>query len=213
MSSSSDPMAFPNDDHSTGRRNAERTPGAWAAAAVVLAVGALIFGVMADRRASDLAERVAQLERAESSDGDDTGSSIATQGTVASGASSTTTADDPLRAGRVPADEAAAKSDVQRLVRSVFGAARGAESLVDDPTGVDVAMAAFAASGGPGRPAFSEIRFTSSTGGYAEFRLSHSSGQSLANQRVGVVAIGPVWMLQRSSVCAVFEALDSPCGD
>lgn len=200
--------SYPTSESDARRRRSDRTPGAWAAAAVVIAVGALIFAVSADRRASSLVKRVAALET------DVADSAVAVERSGSVPRSSTTASDvveDPLVAGERPADVEAASAEIRELVDIVFGREPTTGQVVDDPTGVDEASAGFAAEGGATRIAFSSVDFTSSTDGFAEFRIYHDGGRLLDDQRVEAVAIGSAWRLTRESVCLVFDRLGFAC--
>ena len=181
----------------------ESTTGAWAAAAVVLAVGALAFGVVAQVRATDLEDRVTQLEA---------------QGrqpiaAVAPGRSTTT-----LRT--VDAGNVAAETAVRHAFGAVYDASTPASerlAAVDDPRGVEQAFRQAATGQFSGQATqasvnVSAVNFTSETGARVSYEIL-IGGQPRFTDRIGPAAlVGGAWRVSRTTVCTDLQLVGATCG-
>ncbi|MFN8053141.1 MAG: hypothetical protein U0Q22_16970 [Acidimicrobiales bacterium] len=187
--------------------------GAWAAAAVVLAVGALVFGVLAHIRITDLEDRVAALE----ADGDTrTGTTPAATG-FRENIGSTTIAT-PAAIG--PADPVAARAAVVAAFGSVYDGTNGIEvrlRMIDDPTGVEQAIRSL--QSGPNALAVNaatvnvnDVTFTSPTRASVIYGIA-VSGQPAALGRTGEARVeAGAWKVTRATVCGDLAAAGGSCG-
>jgi hypothetical protein len=184
--------------------NRESTTGAWAAAAVVLAVGALAFGVVAQVRATDLEDRVTQLE------------ALGRQpiAAVAPGRSTTTT----LRT--VDAGNIAAETAVRHAFGAVYDASTPASerlAAVDDPRGVEQAFRQAATGQFSGQATqasvnVSAVNFTSETGARVSYEIL-IGGQPRFTDRIGTAAlVGGAWRVSRTTVCTDLQLVGATCG-
>jgi len=197
------------DEDGRGEDNA----GAWAAAAVVLALGGLGFGVAAQLRVGDLEQRVVALERT-AGRRDDTTQEVAAPSTTARA-----DAPDPGDEGKVPGDTAAAEAAVRSAFVVLYDGARPMPdrlAAVDDPRGVDDALKA--ASEGElalqlanTKATVSEVRFTSAA--TAEVRYSVLvNGEPLVDDAAGAARlVDGRWKVTRATICANLEDAGSPC--
>ena len=185
-------------DRGAKPKGRESTNGAWAAAAVVLAIGGLGFGVVAQIRVSDLEDRVTQIQ---------------TVGVSPAAVLSTTIP--PLQATNQAAEA---------LVRHAFGAVydpstAAAERLaaVDDPRGVDVAFKSaasgqFAPQASQASLDITEVEFTSETAARVRYAIL-IGGQPRYVGRIGDASlIGGAWRVSRDTVCADLALVGANCG-
>lgn len=194
------------------------TTGAWAAAAVVLAVGALIFAVLAHLRISELEDRVGVLEAANAA----RAASDPTGGLVDPGPGATLPGPAPTDdvAGTQPADVAAAKESVIAAFGAVYSPTATVDERVrgvDDPTGVAAALRqAIAGPSGTAVTAVTvnvnDVRFTSASRATVIYGLT-MPGQPpvLGRQGEARVAAG-AWKVTRATVCSDLAAVGGDCG-
>lgn len=202
------------------QRERGSTAGAWAAAAVVLALGALIFAVLAHVRITDLEDRVATLEaeassrstRAGLSDGfDETiGSTVGDLGAPSGSA-------DPAAA---PLDAEQARVDVIAAFTAVYDPAAGIESrvrLIDDATGVAAAIRQAAA--GPNGPVIAsvavdvnQVDFVSATRAHVIYGLTVPGQAPILGREGEARVVAGAWKVTRATVCADLEAVGGACG-
>ncbi len=185
-------------------RPADATAGAWAAAAVVLALGALVFGVVAELHAHDLGNRVSRLEAEVASPHPPSG------GGSASGA---TTTSDALQ----PADPQAAQQAIATAFATVYDGSKSSDdrlAYVDDPDGVLDALNR-ATSGSLAtvtqnlQAEVSRVTFTSSVTATVAYSLT-AAGQSA--QRLGSARlVGDTWKVSRATVCADLADAGAAC--
>jgi hypothetical protein len=197
------------DEEGRGEDNA----GAWAAAAVVLALGGLGFGVAAQLRVGDLEQRVLALERTAERRAD------GTQQVAAPSTTATADAPDPGDAGEVPADHDAAEAAVRSAFVVLYDGARPIDdrlAAVDDPRGVEEALRE--ASGGDlalqlanTKATVSDVDFTSSTTASVQFSVL-VNGEQLVEDATGAARlVDGAWKVTRATVCANLEDAGSPC--
>jgi hypothetical protein len=195
------------------RGRAEDSAGAWAAAAVVLALGALGFAVVAQVRVSDLEHRVVALERS-------IDRTAAPPGDV--GSPTTTTprpADDQPVAGDQPANPGAAEAAVRSAFVNLYDGARPiAERVdaVDDPRGVADALGAaaegdFALKVANTRATVSEVIFTSPTTATTRYSVLVNGDPQVADAQGAARFVDGEWKVTRATVCADLEDVGAPC--
>lgn len=185
--------------------------GAWAAAALVLALGALAFAVIAHIRVTDLEGRVAVLE-----------SEIAAgREPLAELPADELPADDPSTdLPAAPSDEAAARAGVIAAFGSVYDPAAAIDDrvrMVDDPTGVGDALRQIAA--GPNAVAVTsatvevnDVNFTSPARAKVVYTVI-APGQAPISGREGEARVdGGTWKVTRATVCADLLAVGGNCG-
>ena len=190
--------------------------GAWAAAALVLALGALIFAVLAHIRVSDLEDRVAVLE----SDAALRPSATTPSGALVDPLGTAPPPTDAAVAASAPADPSQARADIIAAFSSVYDPASGVEArlrLVDDTTGIAAALRQ--AIAGPNGAAVSsatvnvnDVQFLSATRARVIYGLT-VAGQPAALGRSGEARVAAgAWKVTRSTICADLEAVGGACG-
>lgn len=195
-----------------GRR--ESTAGAWAAAALVFALGGLGFGVAAQLRINDLQHRVDRLDARLEAPARPLEPSVTTASTTTSPALSST-----VSGGEEPSDVDAAKDLIATAFSTVYRAklSNGARlALVDDPSGVDAALTA--AASGPNAAIINvttarvdDITFTSPTRATVQYSVL-VPGQTPGSPRSGEARLSSgTWKVTRATVCADLAAVDAPC--
>ena len=197
-----------------GERGAsEGSAGAWAAAAVVLGLGGLLFGVVAQLRISSLESEIAEL-RAEVSATADVSTDDGGDPEGTSVASTTTTT-----SGRQPDDPSAAREGVIEAYTVVYDGSAGQDdrlALIDDPDSVEVAMQ-FAAGGDVGdqfsstRARVDDVTFTSAGDATVRYRVL-VDGVPTLQARIGAAVLdGETWKVTRDTVCADLQEVGAPC--
>jgi hypothetical protein len=190
---------------------AESTAGAWAAAAVVLALGALGFGVASQMQVQDLEHRVDSLER--------TSRFPATTAGAAGAAVATTTA--PAAGGSSGAAvlPGADRSAVEGAYQVVYDGSRPIEDrirYIDDPTGIvasfqTLTSGELASTAAQLRAVVDQVTFTSTMTATVSYRLA-SGGTSGGDERIGSARlVGDTWKVTRSTVCGDLEDAGAPC--
>jgi len=186
-------------DRSAKAKGRESTNGAWAAAAVVLAVGGLGFGVVAQIRVSNLEERVTQIQ---------------TVGSLPAAAAPRTTIP-PLQA-----NNQAAETQVRHAFDAVYDPATAAAerlAAVDDPRGVDVAFKSVA-SGQSARNAsqasldITEVEFTSETAARVRYAILIGGLPRFVGRIGDASFVGGAWRVSRGTVCADLALIGAKCG-
>lgn len=185
------------------RGRAETTAGAWAAAAVVLALGALGFGVATQFELQDMAAKLDRLER----------SDVTTTTTASSPAGSPLISEAGPTESAPPAETAA----VEAAFVALYDGSQPIESrmaYVDDPQGVLAAIQAagpdFARQISLLRATVSRVTFTSTATATVAYALHIDGGEPL--QRLGHArSRDGVWKVSRSTVCADLEIAGARC--
>jgi hypothetical protein len=171
---------------------------------VVLALGALVFGVVAELHAHDLGVRVARLEHAAAQGGTRSSTSPAT--------SPTSTV-----ASLQPADPQQAEQEIDTAFSAVYDGSRPTSerlTYIDDPDGVmdafDKASTGSLAAVTSGlRADVSRVTFTSSVTATVSYSLT-SAGTTA--QRLGSARLtGGTWKVSRSTVCSDLSAAGVAC--
>lgn len=191
--------------------------GAWAAAALVLALGALIFAVLAHIRASDLEGRVGTLESElaarPSPPSPDGALADPPVPTVAPTAVVPTTV-------VPPPDPAQARAEVIAAFASVYDPTSGVDArmrLVDDTTGVAAAIRQ--AEAGPNGAAIStatvnvnDVEFLSPTRAKVIYGLVVPGEAPILGRSGEARVAAGAWKVTRATVCADLEAIGGSCG-
>lgn len=186
------------------------TSAGWAAAAIVVAVGALGFAAVAHIRVTDLESRVAALE------------SAVRDGAVASApgpAAEPLTSAPTVPQESLPADTDAARQQVIAAFESVYNPAPRVEErlrLIDDPSGVQQAITQ-AMRGPNGRAVgaatinVNDVRFTSATWATVIYNLV-VDGQIIGMGTTGEARVdGGEWKVTRATVCRDLAAVGGTC--
>lgn len=183
-----------------GRRGA--LAGAWAAAATVLAVGALALGIAEHRRLGATEDRLRALERRSPS-------SVVVVDSVPG------TTGRPSTSARPP-DEDLARSQIEFAFGVVYDASVpdvDRIKMIDDGSGVDDALRQLATTSTD--PTVRElhvrvdrVEFTSASRASVEYRLVGRDDE--AHQGTARVVDG-AWKVTRASFCADLAAFGSPC--
>ncbi len=198
-------MARRQDDEGRG----EASNGAWAAAAVVLALGGLGFGLVARLNASDLEDRVDRLEAQvrEGAAGNDV-----TPTTVEWSATPTTV-------GLEPDSPEEARAGVLHAFDVAYDGAKPIEerlSFVEDPIGVGDAIAAtangpYAAQAARSRVRVDDVNFTSGVQASVRYVVV-SGGEAQLDRRVGIArSVAGTWKVTRETICADLDAAGASC--
>jgi hypothetical protein len=196
---------------------AENNAAAWAAAAVVLSLGALGFGVAAQVRITNLEHQLDRIEAA-------AGSRVSTTHAVTTTTKSTTTvaddgAGDPASGGQ-PLDPESARESVMHAFQTVYDGSAAADNrlaFIDDSTGVAPAFAAAAAGSLAGSaPAMKArvdgVTFTSATEASVRYTVVANGTPVFAN-RVGTARFeNGVWKVTRATVCGDLAQAGANCG-
>jgi hypothetical protein len=171
---------------------------------VVLALGALVFGVVAELHAHDLGVRVARLEQRASQ------SSTQRSGSGSSTPTSTV-------ASLQPADPQQAEQEIDTAFAAVYDGSRPTSerlNYIDDPTGVmdafNKASTGSLASVTSGlRADVSRVTFTSSLTATVSYSLTAAGTTA---QRLGSARLaGGTWKVSRSTVCSDLSAAGVAC--
>ena len=188
--------------------------GAWAAAALVLALGGLGFGVAAHLRVTDLEQRLSAVEAAQ---GTRAASSAALGPNVSSTqlpAVSTTSA-----VTETPPDVASARASITSAFTAVYNGGLADEArlaLIDDPTGVDAAIMAARAGANAAVAStiaaqVSDITFTSATRATVTYTVG-VAGQPPSSPRQGSARLASgTWKVTRDTVCTDLAVIGAPC--
>jgi hypothetical protein len=190
---------------------AESSAGAWAAAAVVLALGALGFGVASQMQVQDLERRIHSLEQT---------SQIPTITREAAAEGPTTTATPP------PTDDGSAavlpgfdREEVETAFEIVYDGSRPIDQriqYVDDPAGIvesfqTLSSGELAATASQLRAVIDQVTFTSTMTATVTYRIT-TEGSGGGDERIGSARLHDgVWKVTRSTVCADLEDGGAPC--
>lgn len=211
----------PREGVRTGDRGAsESNAGAWAAAALVIGLGGLGFGVASMVRADALQDRVAQLE-ASRRDGPSMAS--ATRGPDPSEAPrpvASAMVDEQVNPTDLqPPDPVRAEAEVIEAFVTVYDGTRPGDErsdAIDDPRGVGAAFQAaaggrFAALAASSRSVVTSVRFNSAVEAVVTYRVESDAGVDLG-ERSGVARLtGGRWKVTRATVCADLASVGAPC--
>jgi hypothetical protein len=192
----------------------EGSAAAWAAAAVVLAVGGLGFGVAAQVRLTHLEQRVDRLEVTSRSA--PPSRTAATTTTVDDTASTTTAA-----VAGAPADVAAARSSVIHAYQTVYDGTQPTDTrlaFIDDPSGVAAAFQQ--ASGGPLaaqaaaiKARIDDVTFNSAVDASVRYAVL-VNGVPQFQSRLGDARYdNGLWKVSRATVCADLQQAGAPCAN
>jgi hypothetical protein len=187
---------------------------AWAAAAVVLAVGGLGFGVAAQIRLNHVEQRVDRLE------------ATAKSAVTSRHATTTTTIDDTTLpsttvVAAAPADVAAAKQSVIHAYQTVYDGSQSPDTrlaFIDDPSGVAAAFQQ--ASGGPLaaqaaaiKARIDDVTFNSAVDASVRYAVL-VNGVPQFQSRLGEARFdNGLWKVSRATVCADLQEAGAPCAD
>ncbi len=198
-------------------RDRRASAGAWAAAALVLALGGLGFGVAAHLRLTDQQKRIDRLEAERPARAGETPNS---QPAGASSPSSTTTSSTSTTAApSEPPNPAQAQTLIAAAFTTVYDGQQPNTSrlaMIDDPTGVEAALEAAAV--GPSAPLLAaahatvaQITFTSATRSTVSYSVD-VTGQAPSPTRQGEARLsGGTWKVTRDTVCLDLKAIGAPC--
>lgn len=197
----------------------ESTAGAWAAAAVVLALGALGFGVVAQFRADDLEERLHQMERSAVTVVSTEAPSSTRPAPPATLSPTLSSAGAPSGSGE-PSDQAADREAVQRAFETVYdGSLPGGDrlNLIDDPTGVEIAVGSLATGElGPLAATFrarvDSVTFDNGGGATVRYEVVVGGETKLLDRTGTARRVGSAWKVTRATVCTDLSALGADCG-
>ena len=191
-------------------RERNAASGAWAAAAVVLAVGALLFGFTAHVRANDLEAQLVQL-RSETA-GAREGSAVEPQ------ALTIPTQPEPTEDGP-SASEGAARIGVTRAFSTVYDSSRPVEdrlALIDDPAGIGAALAA--AEAGENGPlirqvvvSVNDVRFATPGAAQVIYTLTVPNMEPISGRSGAAVFADGVWKVSRTTICGDLVDIGSGC--
>ena len=201
----------PRSPYADEPRERGSSAGAWAAAALVLALGALVFAVLSHLRITELEDRVASLEEERGGLSDTT--------SAASPPPPTFVTTSPEAFGQPP-DPDAARSDVVAAFSAVYDPNVGVETrlqLVDDVTGVAAAIRQAAA--GPNGAVVAtvtasviDVQFLSPTRARVGYSLIVPGREPLSG-RVGEARVAAgAWKVTRSTVCTDLLVVGGACG-
>ena len=204
------------------------TAGAWAAAAMVLALGALGFAAVAHFRINELERRLIRVEH------DEVGASPTSAPTGGAGAlgstTSTTSLDDPTGsasgtttitvASGSPVDPDAARAAIGRAFGVVYDGALGVDTragAVDDPSGLAVGLQTlfsgpYAAGAASSRGEVSAVTFTSPTRAQVSYSVNVDGAAPLPGRTGEARVVGGDWKVTRATVCGDLAVLGAPCG-
>lgn len=191
----------------------EGSAAAWAAAAVVLALGGLGFGVAAQVRLTHLEQRVDRMEAAAAR-------SAATSRPVAS----TTTFDDGPRptttvVAAAPADVAAARQSVIHAYQTVYDGSASSDTrlaFIDDTSGVAAAFQAaaggtFAAQSTQIKARIDEVTFNSAVDASVRYAVLVNGVPQFESRVGGARYDNGLWKVTRETVCADLTEAGAPC--
>lgn len=190
---------------------AETTAGAWAAAAVVLALGALGFGVASQFQVQDLSARVDRLERQARV------ASTIPVAAVGTGVDATSVSPPEGVPGSTestpPAQTAAVETAFERLYDGSTPIGQRV-SLIDDPSGIVEAFGALdptvARQMATLRAQVHRVTFTSTSTATVSYSVQTAGGEPV--QRLGGARlVDGIWKVARSTVCADLEAAGARC--
>lgn len=202
------------------RGGSESNAGAWAAAALVIGLGGLGFGVAAMVRADALQARVAQLEASRRDDSTMV-SEIRGPGTSeAPRPLANPMADQQANpTAEQPTDPVRAESEVIEAFETVYDGSRPGEErsdAIDDPRGVGAAFQVaaggrFAVLAVSSRAVVTSVRFNSAVEAVVTYRVESDAGVDLG-ERTGVARlVGGRWKVTRATVCADLASVGAPC--
>lgn len=189
--------------------------GPWAAAALVVALGALGFAVAGHLRSNDLEERLALAEQRSVATAErDAGEAGAPRST-----SSSVVVSSPESRVGAPPDPAGARLGIERAFELAYDGARGTEdreAAIDDPTGVETGLrllfsGTYGSSAGNSRAVVSGVQFLSPTRAAVSYAVE-VGGAKLSERNGDARVVGGEWKVTRSTICADLAALSAPCG-
>lgn len=200
-------------------RERNAAAGAWAAAAVVLAIGALVFGFTAHLRANDLEAQLTQL-RARSvtlpGQGASSGASPATGGDSAAGASGSTASSAPAS---TPGEaESAARIAVTKAFSTLYDSTRTLADRVgalDNPEGIADALGA-AENGENGALvrqvviSVNDVKFSTPNAAQVTYTLTAPGGQ-YPGRSGSAVFIDGAWKVSRTTICRDLVDIGAGC--
>ena len=195
------------------RGRSEGSAGAWAAAAVVLGLGGLGFGVVAQVRVSGLEERLDEVEAQVQELG--AGSATVAAPEAAPGEATTSTT-----VGRAPDSPEEARVGVTNAFGIVYDGSKPQEErlkFIDDPTGVDAAFqqaasGPFAEQASASRVVIAGVEFTSAVMATVQYEV-RSQGTVTLPSRVGTARwVDGSWKVTRDTVCGDLAEAGATCG-
>jgi hypothetical protein len=185
---------------------------------VVLALGALGFGVVSQVRVQDLERRVASLEHSAAATSPTV---VAPAGDVSGPASTvaTTTSEVPVVGSSGQALPSSERAGVEAAYTTVYDGSRPTDerlALVDDTAGVAESLQALARSAmgsqaAAVRAVVDRVTFTSSITATVTYRLTSGSGAATTSRIGSARRVGGTWKVTRSTVCAVLADAGAPC--
>lgn len=197
------------------QKDDKSTAGAWSAAAIVVALGALGFGVAAHVRMADLESRLEELENAAPSV-DAAAASTSTAPSTTNGG--TASVADPVSE---PPDPDSAAAEVSAAFGVLYDGSRTSlERLaaVDDIDGVDRALGQVQ-TGPFGEVARSvsvtvnSVSFTSDTRALVSYTLMFGGLAEPSERRGEARIVGGRWAVTRATVCSDLIALGASCAE
>ena len=205
------------------RGGSSDTAGAWAAAAVVLALGALGFAMFSQIRAADLEDRVTQLEAQRRSpvtvSAEVTTTLSPISGPPITGSRITGSPDGSgVGAGGSSVDEST-RAGIRQAFQAAYGAGTPADqrlSAIDDPAGVEDALRA-AVAGPLGQQAanaavvVNDITLVTDTSAQVKYSIL-IAGQPQYTDRVGSsVYVKGSWRVSRATICTDLAIVGADC--
>jgi hypothetical protein len=192
---------------------------AWAAAAIVLGLGGLGFGVAANLRNADLEARIDVLERSGvSSPSTAQPPAAANNGSIPETTTSTTSTV-PEDSGVEPIDPERARSEIVRAFTTFYDGTIRRDvriSMVDDTSGVATALDLVergpnAVAASSSTAAVESVAFTSATRAAVNYAVSSQVTATPVNRQGEARLVAGTWKVTRATVCADLAGLDSPC--
>jgi hypothetical protein len=180
---------------------------------VVLALGALGFGVASQLQVQDLEHRVESLERTSQFTVTSTGS---VPERSATSQVATTVQDASGSAAVLPGAERQAVETAYEIVYDGSKPIQERIQYVDDPTGVVAAFQSLnsselAATASQLRAVVDQVTFTSTMTATVTYRLTSAAGSG-GDERIGSARqVDGVWKVTRTTVCGDLEDAGAPC--
>jgi len=189
--------------------------GAWAAAALIVAIGGLGFGVTAHLRAGDLERRLDATQRSINSSGRGAPHGAA----PAPGGSTTVVAPVSTTATVGPVDPAGARRGIDAAFTRAYDGSIGAQvrlAAIDDPTGVEAGLrllyaGAYAPVAASSNATVDGVSFLSATRAMVGYSVQINGGGFTGRSGEARV-VGGEWKVTRATFCADLLALSAPCG-
>lgn len=191
-------------------RERNAASGAWAAAAVVLAVGALLFGFTAHIRANDLEAQLAQLRT----------ETATSRGVPAVEPQAITIPAAGGSSAVVPSEaEGAARIAVTRAFSTVYDSTRSVQdrlASIDDPAGIAAALAS--AEAGENGPlirqvviSVNDVRFATPNAAQVTYTLTVPNMEPISGRSGAAVLVDGVWKVSRTTICGDLVDIGSGC--